>query len=127
MSESAILMNVVPVTGGREWIAAGLQASYGRASNDAAQQAALARAIKVTEAFPVVNTPEWDAMNERRAELIRKDLEGGLSAAERQEYERLQRLSLAAAGKAFPPPTSNFEELARLREELRAASVPESE
>ena len=60
-------------------------------------------------------------MNERRAELIRKDLAEGLSAAESEEYERLQRISLAAAAKAFPAPKLDFEELARLREELHAA------
>ena len=59
-------------------------------------------------------------MNERRAKLICKDLDEGLSAAEREEYERLQRISLAAAKMAFPSPKPDFEELARLREELRA-------
>ncbi len=127
MSETAVLMNVVPVVGGREWIAAGLKAGYGRASNEAIQQAALARAIAEAEAFPVVNTPEWDAMNRRRAELIRKDIAKGLSPAEREEYERLQRLSLAAVVKAFPPPKSDFEELARLRKELETTSVPVTE
>lgn len=48
-------------------------------------------------AFPVVNTPEWDAMNERRAHLIRKDLEEGLTPSEREEYERLQWLSRTVA------------------------------
>jgi hypothetical protein len=71
--------------------------------------------------LPAVNTPEWDAMNERRAELIRKDLDEGLSATEREEYERLQRISLAAAARAFPHPRPDFEGLARLRDELRSA------
>jgi hypothetical protein len=44
-----------------------------------------------------------------------------LTAAETEEYESLQRISLAAATKAFLCPNPDFEELARLREELRAA------
>ena len=79
------------------------------------------------EAFPAVDTPEWDAMNERRAELIRKDLDEGLTPAERDEYERLERMSLAGAVNAFPQLQPDFEELARLREELRATSPPGSE
>jgi hypothetical protein len=66
-------------------------------------------------------------MNARRAEFIRKDLVHGLTPAEREEYERLQRLSLAAAVKAFPRPKPDFEELRRLREELRATSAPVGE
>ena len=79
------------------------------------------------EALAVLDTPEWDTLNQRRAELIRKDLDQNLTPAERDEYERLQRLSLAMAAKALPLPKPNFEELARLREELRAASVPGTE
>jgi GNAT superfamily N-acetyltransferase len=66
-----------------------------------------------------VNSPEWDAMNERRAELILKDLDDGLTAAEKEEYERLQRTSLESAAQAFPRPKLDLGELARLREELR--------
>jgi hypothetical protein len=91
------------------------------------QQAAIARAVAGDETFPAINTPEWDAMNERRAELIRKDLDEGLTPAERDEYERLQRISLAAAAKAFPRPKPDFEELTRLRKELRATSAPVAE
>ena len=127
MNGSAILMNMVPVAGGSERIAAGRKAGYSRASDDAPQQAALARAVASNGAFPAVNTPEWDAMNERRAELIRKDLAGVLTPAEREEYERLQRMSLAAVVSAFPRPKPDFEDLARLREELRAPSTPVTE
>ena len=52
--------------------------------------------------FPDVGTPEWGIMNQRRAELIRKDIRGELTEAEREEYEVLQRLSLAAVDAAFP-------------------------
>jgi hypothetical protein len=123
MSETAVFMNTIPVVGGPEWIP-GLKAGYGRAPDNAAQQAALARAMAGVEAFPAVNTPAWDAMNERRAELIRRDLDKGLTPAEREEYERLQRMSLAAAVKAFPRPKPDLEELARLREDLRATPEP---
>ncbi len=122
MSQTAILMDIVAVAGGRERIAPGLDARYGRAADNATQQAALARAMVGTEAFPAANTPEWDAMNERRAELIRKDLAEGLTPAERDEYERLQRMSLAVAVKAFPRAKPDFEELARLRNELSGGS-----
>ena len=81
----------------------------------------------VEDAFPAINTPEWDAMNKRRAALICKDLDEGLTPLEREEYERLQRLSLKAVETAFPHPKPNFEELARLREELRATSAPVTE
>jgi hypothetical protein len=79
------------------------------------------------ETFPAVNTPEWDAMNERRAELIRKNLHEGLTMDERQEYDRLQRISLTALVKALPRPEPDFEELNRLRQQLRASSAPVSE
>jgi hypothetical protein len=53
-------------------------------------------------AFPQVGTAEWGKMNQRRAELIRKNLRGELSEAEREEYETLQRRSLLAVDAAFP-------------------------
>src|ERR1700722_6121030 len=84
-------------------------------------------ALAVQEEFPVVNSPEWEAMNERRAELIRKDLDQGLTEAEREEYERLQKKSLAAVNQHFPRPKPEAYSLARLREELRAASTPRTE
>jgi GNAT superfamily N-acetyltransferase len=80
-----------------------------------------AASVSVRDDLPAVNSPEWDAMNERRAELIRKDLDQGLTTAEREEYDRLQRISLAAAALAFPRPKPDFAGLAKLREELRAA------
>jgi hypothetical protein len=60
------------------------------------------------EGFPKVGTAEWGQMNERRAELIRKNIRGELSAEEREEYERLQRLSLAAVDVAYPRPGSGM-------------------
>ncbi len=80
-------------------------------------------AANVTQDLLAVNSPEWDAMNERRAELIRKDLDEGLTGAEREEYERLQRISLASSARAFPAPRPDFAELARLQEQLRTAQL----
>lgn len=53
-------------------------------------------------AFPKVGTAEWGEMNRKRAELIRKKIRGELSESEREEYENLQRLSLAEVEAAFP-------------------------
>jgi hypothetical protein len=59
-------------------------------------------APRTDPAFPQVGTAEWGRMNQRRAELIRKHIRGELTEAERQEYETLQRSSLAAAEASFP-------------------------
>ncbi len=56
------------------------------------------------EAVPQVGTDEWSRMNRRRADLIRKKLGGELTESEREEYETLQRLSLAAVDALFPLP-----------------------
>lgn len=53
-------------------------------------------------AFPQIGTAEWGEMNRKRAELIRKNVRGELTESERQEYETLQRLSLAAVDASFP-------------------------
>jgi GNAT superfamily N-acetyltransferase len=52
--------------------------------------------------FPKPGTHEWGKMNQRRAELIRKDILGTLTESERIEYENLQKLSLAAMEEVFP-------------------------
>lgn len=52
--------------------------------------------------FPKVGTTEWGGMNRKRAELIRKKIRGELNEAEREEYEALQRLSLAAVEASLP-------------------------
>ncbi len=69
--------------------------------------------------FPKPGTPEWGKMNQRRAELIRKDVSGTLSESERIEYESLQRLSLAALEEAFPYPEHDEERERLLDERLR--------
>lgn len=51
---------------------------------------------------PQVGTAEWGEMNQKRAELIRKKIRGQLTDSEREEYETLQRLSLAEVDTAFP-------------------------
>lgn len=88
-------------------------------SRDPALIASPLPAANVGNDLLAVDSPEWDAMNERRAMLILKDLDEGLTASEREEYERLQRISQAAAAMAFGRPQWDSGELARLREELR--------
>jgi hypothetical protein len=56
--------------------------------------------------FPIIGTPEWGRMNQRRAELIRKKNRKGLSPEELVEYERLQRLSHEALEAHFPRPSA---------------------
>ncbi len=43
--------------------------------------------------FPRPGTPEWRAMNARRGVLIRRDLAGKATDAERAELEQLERFS----------------------------------
>ncbi|MGL4550370.1 MAG: hypothetical protein ACRC33_04220 [Gemmataceae bacterium] len=62
-----------------------------------------------------VGTAEWDRLTERRAELIDKKHEEGLTDAEGEEYERLQRISRKAISVAFPRPV--FQPLPTLTEE----------
>ena len=118
-------VQVVPVKG----LTGGSKAAFNSAWLGAANvpHTTVPAGAAAEEAFPAVNTPEWDAMNKRRDELIRKNIDGVLTPAEREEYERLQRLSLAAVVKAFPRPKPDFEELDRLRKELGATSAPEAE
>jgi hypothetical protein len=74
--------------------------------------------VEVNESFPAVGTEEWGLMNRRRSELIRKKNRQGLTADERAELERLQRLCFAAIDERFPPPVVDEEGLKRLRESL---------
>ena len=70
------------------------------------------------DGFPVPGTEAWGVMNRRRGELIRKKIREGLPPDEQREYDRLQRLSLAALERAFPAPTSIDEKLARIEARL---------
>lgn len=53
-------------------------------------------------AFPKPGTTDWGEMNRKRAELICKKIRGELSESEREEYEILQRFSLAEVEASFP-------------------------
>jgi hypothetical protein len=53
-----------------------------------------------------VGTPEWDALTERRAELIHKKNREGLDEVEQVEFDRLQRMSLDVVNATFPRPKS---------------------
>ena len=68
--------------------------------------------------FPKPGTLEWGKMNQRRAELIRKDVSGTLSDDERTEYEYLQSQSLAALDEAFPYPKEDEDRVRALEERL---------
>ncbi len=52
--------------------------------------------------FPQIGTAAWGRMNRRRAELIRKKIDAGLSAEELAEFEYLQRRTLEAVERAYP-------------------------
>ena len=91
------------------------------ASTHAGNGASHATVVAVERAdaeFPVPGTPEWGVMNRRRGELIWKDIRGTLAPEEQVEYERLQRLSLAAIERAFPAPTRVDDQLARIEARL---------
>ena len=75
--------------------------------------------VEVYDAFPDVGTEEWGLMNRRRSELIRKKNRQGLTADERVEFERLQRLCFDAVEGTFSHPVVDEDDLKR----LSAASV----
>ncbi len=66
-------------------------------------------------------TPAWSHFNRRRAELIRRKVRGGLSRAEDEEREWLQRETLAAVDRVFPRPPVDLRTVAELEERLREA------
>lgn len=61
-----------------------------------------------------VGTPEWDRLTRRRAELIHKKNRGGLTDAERAEYEQLHQTSRATLARTFPRPRLTPEQRAVL-------------
>jgi hypothetical protein len=75
-------------------------------------------AVEVGDSSPAIGTEEWGVMNRRRSELIRKKNRQGLTAEERAEFERLQRLCFAAIDERFPPPVVDEDGLKRLRQSL---------
>jgi hypothetical protein len=74
--------------------------------------------VEVDETFPAIGTEEWGLMNRRRSEFIHEKNRQGLTADERAEFERLERLCFAAIDERFPPPVVDEEGLKRLRESL---------
>ena len=71
----------------------------------------------------IVGTEKWDRLNHRRGELIFKQVRQGLTPQEEEEYQRLQRMCLAALEKAFPAPPLDEARLERLEEKLGAAEA----
>jgi hypothetical protein len=76
--------------------------------------------------FPGIGTQEWSEMNRRRADLIRKKNRQGLTAEEKVEYERLQRLSQAALAQTFPEPPMMDDKLDALETRLRETTEREA-
>jgi hypothetical protein len=68
----------------------------------AAENARLLRDRRRVSAF--IGSDAWDAMNERRAELIGRDTDGGLSDAERAELATLQLAVDVLIGVRHPLP-----------------------
>jgi hypothetical protein len=58
------------------------------------------------EPFPEPNTPEWNVMNQRRYDLMTRNVFSNppLTAEERAELDRLQAKSLEALNRVFPSP-----------------------
>lgn len=76
--------------------------------------------------FPGPGTPEWGHLNRRRAELIRQKVRGGLSQAEEEELEWLQRETLAGVDRTFPRPRADMRSVAELEERLKGGPGPET-
>jgi hypothetical protein len=74
--------------------------------------------VEGDKSFPALGTEESGVMNRRRSELIRKKNRQGLTAEERAEFERLQRLCFAAIDERFLRPIVDEDGLNRLRESL---------
>jgi hypothetical protein len=96
-------------------------------AGNGASHAAVVAVERADADFPVPGTPEWGVMNRRRGELIHKKNRAGLTPDEWVEYERLQRLSLAAIQRAFPAPTVGDEQLARIEARLGIKRGADSE
>ena len=76
--------------------------------------------------FPKIGTPEWDEMNRKRAELIRKKVSGQLTKEECEIYEFLQSRSLAAIEAACPRDGTDEERVAKLEKRLQGETSPDS-
>ncbi len=63
----------------------------------------------------------WGLLNQRRAALIRKKNREGLSADEREEYEKLQSISFQALEATFPGPPGGEERLDRIEARLQGS------
>ncbi len=77
--------------------------------------------VATSDSFPVPGTPEWDKMNQRRAELIHKKVYSSLTAEEEAEFEYLQRRTREAVNTAYPLPPVDLVGLRQLEAELRDA------
>jgi hypothetical protein len=72
-----------------------------------------------------VGSPAWEAMNQRRVELIDLKVRVGyenMAPDYREEYDRLQYISQKAVERAFPSPLRGDPDIRRLKEILASES-----
>jgi hypothetical protein len=66
----------------------------------------------------IVGSPEWDALTQRRAELIYKKNRTELTSDEMVEFEQLQKISRTVVAGTFNPPRLSPEDLAEVKRVL---------
>jgi len=76
--------------------------------------------LRLRELLSLKDTVDWSGLHERRGELIRKKVSGGLSDNEHQELARLQHLADAQMFLQAPLPISSLE---KIRESLIGKGV----
>jgi GNAT superfamily N-acetyltransferase len=72
----------------------------------------------------VLGSREWEALTDRRAELIMKKNRSGLTQEEWAEFKRLEAQSEATIRGAFPPDLSLSAKLDAIEDRLRTAGSP---
>jgi len=72
--------------------------------------------------IPSVPSAEWEILTGRRAKLIARKYEGGLTSEESAELTKLQQLSSEVIESAFPRPRLSADELEEIRRALENGS-----
>ena len=74
-----------------------------------------------------IESDQWSAMNQRRADLIDRDVDGKLSESERPEYECLQLVARIIVNLAYSSPVPDyfplFKAVEDIAKELRSALI----
>ena len=73
-----------------------------------------------------IGSSEWQALNDRRADLIRRKNREGISEQEREEFERLQRIVRTVLDKQCPLPSVDTARLDQIEERLWRAQQPKA-